>query len=713
MRRSDRMGFAVMIAMACAVLSLREITTDSQVFVWSGLAIIVVGNVGVICRRLRFTEGWVHLAQIAAGLATCLVLLGGISRANPVVAFNAVIDDAVRWVRASSSPMGPNASVALLAAVGVVLLTLTADMLVVSLGRPGLILIPLLTCYAIPALVNSASVSLLTFLLFCTGLGVVFIADAASRTAAATHTRSRPGYVATVGAITVLVAALGSVLLSALAPIRDSGSFGPFQGRGPIQMADPSLDLKRNLEQPSDRVVIRYRTNLETGAYLRMAALTRMDSAGWHLEQLELFGGGLPPAPGINTPGPERRSTVSIEGFDSQWLPLPYAPNSFDAAGEWRHDPLSMVVLWAGASDRPGTRDLSYDVVSHDVVPAAATVARARAGRPPDAEVNLRTPADLPEDVRTLAREVTKGANTDGGRALALQEWFRSDTFSYSTEPAGGSGYTALVDFLTDDRRGYCEQFAASMAIMARTVGIPARVVVGFLPGKRVGDEFEVSIRDMHTWPELYFEGLGWVAFEPTPSVSGGPPPYATPTTSATPTPTPTPTPSTSEEPDASETPTPSAEPTPATSGPGIAWGTVGGWAGLLALIAAGGYLPRWIRTRRRTIRLAVSDPSGRAEAAWDELRDVVWDNGDEWPTGSPRRIAEQVADGLTPPAHEALDRLAVWVERARFDQTPGDVPDLSTEVTLVASEIANRPRRRQVIGRWLPRSVWRGLWPR
>ena len=69
------------------------------------------------------------------------------------------------------------------------------------------------------------------------------------------------------------------------------------------------------------------------------------------------------------------------------------------------------------------------------------------------------------------------------------------------------------------------------MAMMAREVGIPSRVAVGFLPGERVEDNtWEVSIRDMHAWPELYFAGYGWVRFEPTPaSVTGTAPSWTVP----------------------------------------------------------------------------------------------------------------------------------------------------------------------------------------
>ncbi len=120
---------------------------------------------------------------------------------------------------------------------------------------------------------------------------------------------------------------------------------------------------------------------------------------------------------------------------------------------------------------------------------------------------------------------MTADADSPAEKAAAIQAYLRSSEFSYSTERLPGSGYQALENFLLRDHKGYCEQFASAMAMMARVVGIPSRVSVGFLPGDRDGDSWRVSIRDMHAWPELYFAGYGWVRFEPTPaSITGAAP---------------------------------------------------------------------------------------------------------------------------------------------------------------------------------------------
>jgi protein-glutamine gamma-glutamyltransferase len=115
-----------------------------------------------------------------------------------------------------------------------------------------------------------------------------------------------------------------------------------------------------------------------------------------------------------------------------------------------------------------------------------------------------------------LAREWAAGANTQYEAVRSIERHLRGD-FNYTpTVPA--STYP-LASFLFEDRAGYCQQFAGSMALMLRMLGIPSRVVSGFAPGSPLGDEgvYEVRDFDAHSWVEVYFPNIGWVAFDPTP----------------------------------------------------------------------------------------------------------------------------------------------------------------------------------------------------
>ncbi len=112
-----------------------------------------------------------------------------------------------------------------------------------------------------------------------------------------------------------------------------------------------------------------------------------------------------------------------------------------------------------------------------------------------------------------------EGAATPWDRAKALEQYFTAGDFTYDLEPELGDGIDSIDAFLTT-RRGFCQQFAASYAALARAVGLPARVVVGFTPGEYVqaDNEYIVRGRDAHAWVEVWFAGLGWRAFEPTPA---------------------------------------------------------------------------------------------------------------------------------------------------------------------------------------------------
>ena len=106
-------------------------------------------------------------------------------------------------------------------------------------------------------------------------------------------------------------------------------------------------------------------------------------------------------------------------------------------------------------------------------------------------------------------------------QALLVQNYFRS-SFEYDLKVAAGHSVNDITSFLRA-RRGYCEQFAGTFAAIMRTLGVPARVAVGFTPGELQDDGlYHVRGEHAHAWPEIYLDGAGWVRFEPTPG-RGGP----------------------------------------------------------------------------------------------------------------------------------------------------------------------------------------------
>ena len=710
MRDSDRLGLAVMLAAALSLTALAPITEDRRLFTDSLVLIAVIGLAGIVARRLTGGGLAARLLQVGAGLAG-LVVLAVASGVTSPGALPGLVQDALRWTVQSSAPMGPNTGVRLVAVAAIGILAYLADQLAVSHGHPAWTLMPLGVPYLVSALALPTLGGFWPLLWLAVGYVGVLLADAANRNRilrfqAADGSR----WSLLLGGATMLLSGLlVAGLAGVLTPGLDASRGAPFSGQGPVEMGDPSLDLRRNLQMPVDRPVLNYRTSTGAGAYLRLTSLPGFDATGFHLNAIDLFEGNLPTPQGALAGSPRYTIDVSIGDFNSEWLPLPYAPASFNAAGQWRHDPQSLSVLAAGANQKQATNSLQYQATVIDTAPTAEQLRAASAGYPSDGSTTAAVPDDLPQRIRELAETITANAATDGEKALLIQQWLRSSRFSYSTEPAPGSGYEALTRFLFDDRTGYCEQFATSMAVLARTVGIPARVAVGFLPGDRVDDGFEVSIRDMHAWPELYFGGLGWVAFEPTPGVAS-PPSYTTVTEpSPTPTASATPTPS-------AETEEPSAEPSESAEEPesteadaaDLAW--LGWTAGGVLLVGAAAAAPTLLRRQRRASRLGLRQPQQAVAAAWDEVRDSVWDAGAEWPRGSARQIGEQVADELTDDAAAAMGRVAVLVERSRYAESVGEVGELNADVQQVRAGIEAR-RQPSWWRRLFPRSLWRGLW--
>ncbi|WP_339167270.1 transglutaminase domain-containing protein [Brevibacillus sp. FSL L8-0520] len=137
----------------------------------------------------------------------------------------------------------------------------------------------------------------------------------------------------------------------------------------------------------------------------------------------------------------------------------------------------------------------------------------------------LQLPGELPDRVKELAQDVTKNANTPYEKVRAIENYLRTGgDYKYETKdvPVPAPGQDFVDHFLFDSRRGYCDHFSTSMAVMLRSIGIPARWVKGFAPGSRVGtdsngnDVIEVRNKDAHSWVEVYFPGQGWIPFEAT-----------------------------------------------------------------------------------------------------------------------------------------------------------------------------------------------------
>ncbi len=146
---------------------------------------------------------------------------------------------------------------------------------------------------------------------------------------------------------------------------------------------------------------------------------------------------------------------------------------------------------------------------------------------PPPAAISksyLQVPAAY-DPLRAQAESVAAGAGatTPFEKAVALQNWLSDGTFKYTLKAPTVLSASGLATFLERTKSGYCQQFSYAMAVLARLLGIPSRVAYGFTSGTPDGtDSWQVTTHDAHAWPELYFQGLGWLRFEPTPAGANG-----------------------------------------------------------------------------------------------------------------------------------------------------------------------------------------------
>ncbi|MFF2244520.1 transglutaminaseTgpA domain-containing protein [Arthrobacter sp. NPDC058130] len=658
------MGTAVAVAVAGAAFGfngvLRGWAWYSPVF----STVLAVAFSMAMLRSLR-ARTWLVAAGGLVALVVSLTFIffrqhsiaGFIPSPETMTYLGKFLRRASETVLAESTPVAPNAGIVMLICAVLGLLVILIDALAFPLALPATSGLGILAILVVPAIVKPQSVGVLGFVgaaigyLLILGCSHWFTPDA--RTLA--DTARNPGQLRR-GAVTAAAALTVTLLLQPVIPGFDQGTFPQGSRLNPFGSAtglNPMISLGNSLRSPSGDGRITFATNAPTTPYLRSVTVDSFDGDSWSPDDRESTrqpGTGRIES-GLDTAATEFRiiTAVNTGQYTSPYLPSPYAPESVNGlTGRWSWDPATLSIKGIDTN----SRDQQYVVTS--VTPQLTAALLARASDPVRGvpEQFLREPSNVPEVVRSTAKTVTAGAATPYARAMAIQRYLRSTEFSYSLQSPvqggyDGNGLSVLADFLAQ-KSGYCIHFASAMAVMARLEGIPSRIAVGYAPGRPTGatvavsgqgplPEFEVDARDAHAWPELYFQGVGWVPFEPTPS-RGVVPAYAT--EAAAPSGA-----STNERNDAltpgdgstqAPVPAPGAVPLPGTGTPAAGGGYSAqalyglGAVLLLALIVAS---PRLVRggVRRRRLRTAARGypgTAGTALPAWVELRDLAMDYG-------------------------------------------------------------------------------------
>ncbi|QAY62331.1 transglutaminase domain-containing protein [Xylanimonas allomyrinae] len=591
-------------------------------------------------------------------------------------------------IRGEVAPVVATAPVALLCVGGALGVLLAADALASGLRHPLLAAAAVLVLW-LPQLVLTGGVPRVTFAVTAATLLLGLALDAPPATRR-THdlrvgAQVRQAEWRRAARTTVTAAGVTALALAASAAAGGTtGSGGSWTSlftttARSVRLAD-DLDMARSLSTRSTAEVLSYRTSTgSTVGPLRLLTLSSFDGRHWtggpDVDGVEFEPGDLL-FPQETRPAEEpTRVDVTVGTMREDRLPLSIEPRAVTADGGWRYDADRDEVVGG-----PTTHD--GDTFTLDVHPRSLTADALRdapAGADVVSDEFLSVPTTSHEaDIARTAREIVGDAATDYDRAVALQSYLRDATrFTYDVEVPRGETGDPVWDFL-QQRQGFCVQFATTMVTLARTLGIPARLGVGYLPGTPVdgGVRWTVTGEDSHAWPELYFPGSGWVRFEPTPAIQAGAvPSYADPSSvGASPAPTPTADERTAPTTAATaQAPAPGTSPATPRAQEQVVEGTSSsrGWlvgAGL-ALTAGAAIVVLWLR--RRSVR-----PPLDAESAWVRVVTALAGAGITLPTATtPRQAPQEVArawaartgEAIPDPVQDALTSLAGALEAERY----------------------------------------------
>lgn len=706
--RGELLGSLLLaVGLLTAFAGFHVLLQDISWFLAGGLFIVLVLAAANAARRL-WRPSWlptlvaagVAVVALTAGYAADVALLGVIPTPDVLGRFDLLTTQAWLSISEQSLPATPELGIVFLVVVLAAGCALFGDLVVRR--APALTAIPLLTLLAVPVAVRGGIADPVWFV----ATAIVYLALLRRGQRVAPR-----GWTLGAGAALIALSLLAPAVLPAVR--EDDAPRGVAVGGA----VNPIIDLGDDLRRGDPVTAVTYSTTSGQAVYLRLATLDSFDGRQWAPVDTQ------PPASSRvdRFPLPDglqpdvARTTISAQvqvgDISGRWLPVPYPASSIRGVdGDWR---------WVAGGLSVRSQDATasgqkFQVGFLGVQPDLAQLQASTTGG--DAAVgDLDLPRNMPPIIADTARQVTAGATNEYEQALALQSYFtETGGFTYSeTAPVrdgyDGTGSQIIAQFL-QTKEGYCVHFSSAMAVMARTLGIPARVVVGFQPGQvstTDPSKFTVTSHDLHAWPELYFSGIGWLRFEPTPG-RGVAPVYSSPAavddSTASGQPTSAATAAPTEGASASATaggkrlatdptgPVTSSASARAGAGAAAAWITAAVLVALVLVLLVPAITRRGLRMRRLRDVARGRDP---ARAAWAELRDAARDHGWSAPeTESVREFAGRLAVALGA-QQDRLAGLTRDVEATAYARAPEpiSVGDLRAVLRAISATGTTRER--------------------
>lgn len=702
-----------LLASGIGILPLSELLSDRAWLVDVWLSMLVVVGPAALLRLRRSPSAaqvWVGVVLLVPWLTVRFVrhhaVLGFIPLRGTWHDVGALLTSLHHTTSSQAAPIHSTVAVRLALCALLALVAALVDLIAVVGRRGALAGIPLLVVFTVAGAVPRQVVSWWLFALSATAFLILLALDSSDDLHRWGHyvprtgqERSRPSGAA--GAISAQRIAGAAIALAVLLPIfvpadsrnlvanlfhngsstGDGGGFGA-TGGGSI---DPFVALKGQLNRKTSLklfdVTVRSLSGDDVGPkavnqpfYLRTNVLSQFVGTGWK----PTTSGPSEPvdatrfesAPGTQFPprSVSFSADIKVSALDSNppVFAIPSATGGLDSGARWSLQDQLIVGSHVSSGDE-------YRLTITQPAPNTSEL-RGAVGSDPAMDQWLRLPP-VADPVRRLVQRLTVAKLAPYAKARAISDYFAdpANGFSYSLATASGDSGDQLVDFLKH-KVGYCQQYAAAMGVMLRLAGVPARIVLGYTHAvPNVDGRFSVTTNDAHAWVEAYFDGLGWIPFDPTPlaGISGGalndlawaPHRANRPGENTVPT---------AGQSTGAATASPSASGSAATAGvsgsagpgPGLVVPLVA--SGLLALIVTLVLTPGAVRGWRRRQRLRAGR-RGDTDALWDELSDTAVDLGYVW---SSSRTPRQVAGWLSGPsgqASESLQTLAAAVERSRY----------------------------------------------
>ena len=713
------LNIAVFVALGVALMPIGSLLRDQWWwFVGMGVALLVTA--AIVVTRIMFSRrhrAWATLAGLVMLLfSLCLFfapsssILGILPTFDTIDYFDYLYESGVGSIARQKIPANAVTGILFIVAFAVGIVAIMLDFLSIVLRKPAATGFIFLGLVAVPTFIAPDLAD--PFLFILAGAAWLVVVHLSSP-----YVQGRRALV--VGGVSLVAAVIVQLVVLPITPVDERTSdveLGYTTGLNPI------LTLGDSLRQNDPVPALRYSTDAQEPGYLTFSILESFGDEGW---QPRAYTADSPTDLSDIEPAPGRSDDVEIDQITTsvrvgavggRWLPVPYSPTSIDGVvGNW---------VWQRSDRgiRSSTASMQGQVYTVRSDIAQPTVQQLRAAGTEVAPSRLEytlLPDSFPEEIVASAQGIAGDLETNYDKALALQTYFHGTEFTYSTDApvAGdfdGTDADIIKEFL-DVKSGYCVHYASAMAVMARSLGIPARVSVGFTPGREVrSDDGDVSwlvtTDNLHAWPELYFSGIGWVRFEPTPGQGelptfnpGDADPEPAPTDTATPTLAPVPTPTADPETEPTPTATPGSSSAPIEESPEAiqqrdGWRalTFGSLAALVLLIALGPAIVRAVRRRRRFVAV---HRSGSAAAAWREITDTAVDLG--YPVDdsvTPREFEERLGGGAALVAvREAFEVAIFGVGEARVT-----LPELRRALAEVRERSSRGERARAA---FLPRS--------